>query len=238
MQSKQVDVVEWRSRNKTIKFLPVAHVGQPQFYQALIDTLRTLKQQGYIVYYEGVLMERFSDSVSSQLLAPLRQRHLVPAGEALNEDSIAADVYRRKLRRVMGVAIDSGGYLQVFQSRGIFRGMVNQPGYKAMGIGRDDVRADISINELIDVYERSFGAIGLEQIDFAIPLQILSSYPRSRWLPRDQATAVIVHYRDEHLASALHASAHQKIVVVYGMAHLKGTWEVLRQLDDSWVKAD
>jgi len=63
-----------------------------------------------------------------------------------------------------------------------------------------------------------------------------STYPKSLKLPKDNVKSILINYRDEYLAQRIQASTDKKILVLFGMAHMEGTFEQLRSLDKRWRK--
>ncbi len=110
--------------------------------------------------------------------------------------------------------------------------MVVQPSSKELGLDHHDKNVDVGDNQLVDKYEERYGEIMLEEADFAtIPN---STYPKSLRLPKDKVKAVLINYRDEYLAQHIQTSKDKKIVVLFGMTHMEGTFEQLKNLDKRW----
>jgi hypothetical protein len=202
-----VVVYEVANKNKTLAFIPMHHVGKPEFYEGVKKAIGQYKARGYTVYYEGT-------------------------GWKSNMDSLTAGRYERKFRKMLGVYVDTTGYAHYFHEKGLFKNLVDQPRYYQLGIDSNDVNVDIRKYELVDAYEKKYGEIKLEPIDNALGLD--QSYPRNLRLPRKKVMSIIIDHRNEFLASFIQNSAHKKIVVIYGEEHLKGTIRLLKQADSSW----
>lgn len=112
--------------------------------------------------------------------------------------------------------------------------MVVQPSPKALGTDHNDKNVDVGDNDMVDAYEKRFGEIMLGEADFTIMPG--STYPKSLRLPKANVKSILINYRDEYLAQHIQGSADKKILVLFGMAHMEGTFEQLRSLDKSWRK--
>lgn len=201
--------VEFRNNNKIVKFIPMHHVGKPEFFSRVSETVRMLKNEGYKVYYESARMDEIQDSVQK-------------------------DLYERKFRKMLGIHTDTAGYARFFEGNILFRNMIDQPKYDELGVTQSDIKVDISKNKLVDVYEEKFGKIQLDSGDYRIPLNAF--YPLSMRLPRENTQSVIIGERDRHLAGFIHHSADNRIIVLYGAIHRKGVFNELVNLDKNWKK--
>jgi len=209
IQTEDVPVAEFTNNNKTVEFIPMHHVGKPEFYNGVKEIIARCKSDGFIVYYEGT-------------------------GMITGLDSATRDHYERKFRRMIGVYVDTTGYAHYFHERGLFKGLIDQPRYYKLGIDSSDVNVDVKKYKLVDVYEETFGPIKLEQIDTALRFDQI--YPPVLKLPKEKVMSIILDYRNQNLANYIQHSPDKKIVVIYGEEHLKGTYELLRKLDPAWKR--
>lgn len=208
IHTEDVKIVTVYSRQKTVQFVPMHHIGKPEFYVQVRKVVDSLKQQDYIVFYEGVGMDK----------------HL---------DSLSIDTYQRKLRKMTGFYIDSG-YIDLLRENSYFKKFVGQPKYAELGITDTDRNIDISKNRLIDAYEQKFGSIVLEKVDYRMPLQPKNVLPQSARLPRKNVFYVLIDHRNQHLAKNIQSASNSKILVIYGLEHVKGTILELQKMDHSW----
>jgi hypothetical protein len=208
LYSKKVKVIEFKNEFKTVKFIPMHHIGKPEFYASVAIEVMSLKDEGYIVYYESARMDRI-------------------------EDSVKLDEYKRKFRKMLGVHIDSTGYAKYFE-KSPFKNMIDQPAYKELGVTNADVRVDLPQNKLVDAYEEKYGIIELAAGDKQMPFT--SGYPRALRLPKDQVMSIIIDHRNRHLAEYVHKASDKKIVILFGAIHVNGTFDELKNLDNSWKK--
>ncbi len=231
MKSKRATVSEWRAGDKTVLFIPMVHIANPEFYESVRKKIESKKAEGFIVYYEGTKWKAIDDTIKKQLLnKPFVKYYLGPQ----HIDSICQVVYRKKLNKFVGFVPDSALYQRYIPEKGFFSGMVVQPSARVLGTDYNDKNVDVGHNEMVDVYEKRFGEIMLEEADFAIMPG--NTYPKSLKLPKDNVKSILISYRDEYLARHIHSSTDKKILVLFGMAHMDGTFEQLRSLDKSWRK--
>ena len=209
MHQKGARIVEMKSNNKTVEFIPMHHVGKKEFYDEVRDIVQAFKQDGFIVYFESSRME------------PMK-------------DSVALDGYERKFRRMLGLYLDTNGYVHYLHDKGLFKKMVDQPKYRDLGVTGSDLRVDIPKNKLVDAYENKYGKIELYQVDTATPLT--GKYNTRLKLPKKKVRDIIINYRNQHLADYIQNSKDKKIIVIYGEDHLEGVFEDLKKTDHSWKK--
>jgi hypothetical protein len=207
IQTEDVPVAELSNKEKVVAFIPMHHVGKPGFYDGVKEIVGHYKAEGFVVYYEGV-----------QLIASM--------------DSITQDSYDRKLRKMIGVTIDTNGYAHYFHDKGLFKGLIDQPRYHKLGVDSNDVNVDVVKYKLVDAYEEKFGKIELTDIDKR--LRLVEGYPPSYKLPMKKVRTIILDYRNQNLANYIQHSRDKRIVVIYGEEHLKGTYKLLKELDRSW----
>jgi len=231
MNSEDATFEQWKNgSNKTVVFLPMAHAGKPEFYKNVEKTIFNLKNDGYVVFYEGVKAGIISDSAFDTSTIKKYQRY--PEVRALSPDSLKMLIYVIKLKRMVGIYPDSTTYSDVIKKLPILKKSVVQPSASNLGISDSDFNIDVTKTELVDLYEQTNGEIILEQIDFAVPLN--EPLPRFRVLKQKKVVPIIINYRNEHLANSIQNSIYEKILIIYGLDHKKGTFEVLNRLDPTW----
>jgi hypothetical protein len=213
IHSEKAEVVSFSNNEKTVKFIPMHHIGKPEFYEEVKLLVDSFKKEGFIVFYEGVKPYEKNDSVS-------------------------LDQYQRKFRKFIGISLDSTKYIEVLHEKNHFKNLVGQPKYADLGISEQDQNVDITKTELIEAYEKKFGEIQLEPGDYSMPLVKTNVLPAPLKLPKKNVQDIIVTYRDQHLAKNIHLSTYNKILVIYGKAHVKGTYSQLKNLQDSWLKTN
>jgi len=208
MYSVNPKIVELSNNKKIVRFIPMHHIGKVVFYENVSELVKAYKKEGYIVYYESSRPDKLNDS-------------------------LLQDLYERKFRKMMGLYLDTTGYSHYLE-KSPFRNFVDQPKYSVLGVTDDDMRVDVSKNKLVDVYEKKFGQINLDTIDYKTPLN--AYYPMKLRLPKERVRSIIIDYRNENLASYIHYSPDLLIIVLYGAIHVNGTLNELRKLDGGWKK--
>jgi hypothetical protein len=201
---------------KTMAYIPMKHIGPKEFYANVKNRVDSLQKKGYIVFMESV---RVTDSLTAE----------------------ERDTLNRKVRRLMGVTLGKGGYLDTINGRLMGRkfsnkrGLINQPRYTKLGVDTTTGRiVDVPMNVMIRQYEKQYGTIVLDDCDFATPLEDKYLCGREK---RSQANDLILKYRNQHLADEIIAEKHTKIAVLYGAAHEKGLLAMLRAAEPLWYLA-
>src|SRR5689334_22143703 len=157
IHSEEAEIVQFRNRDKVVEFIPMHHIGKPLFYVDVRLLVDSFKKDGFIVFYESARSESI-------------------------EDSVILDQYQRKLRKMLGVHIDSSGYAPHLSQAAFFKDLVNQPPYEELGLSENDIRVDIPNNKLVDAYEEKFGPIELTDADRTTPLS--DKYNQALRLPK------------------------------------------------------
>lgn len=231
MNSEEAVFEQWKNEsNKTVVFLPMIHAGKPEFYKNVHQKITSLKNAGYVVFYEGVKSGFISDS--ALIPGTIKKYQRYPEVQTLNVDSLKKLIYVIKLKRMVGISPDSATYANFIKRLPILKKSVAQPSASYLGVSNSDFNIDVTGNELVDIYEQAFGEITLEQIDFAVPLN--QPLPRFRILKQKNIRPIIIDYRNDHLANSIQNSEYDKILVIYGLAHKKGTFNNLKILDPTW----
>jgi len=231
LNAEEAGYKAWQnSKRKTVVFIPMVHIGRASFYDDVRDHISRFKEEGFIAFYEYVKRDSLSAlTLSNEDREMYRRKSQQPN---LPDDSLALLVNKLKIKRMLRVLPDSSAYSSLVKQLPIKGELIFQPSYPSLGVGDGDVNVDLKISELISAYERRFGVIELEQIDFAVPMN--EPLPAHRKLKGADTRAVILDERDINLAAAIHQSPNQKILVIYGLEHMKGTYEKLQALDGSW----
>jgi len=231
LNAEEASYKAWQNSNgKTVVFIPMVHIGRASFYEDVREYISRFKSEGFIAFYEYVKRDSLSTlTLSNDDRKMYRQKSGQPN---LPDDSLALLVHKLKIKRMLRVLPDSSAYSSLVKQLPIKGEIIFQPSYPSLGIGDDDVNVDLKLSELIAAYERQFGPIELEQIDFATPMN--EPLPAHRKLKGSNTRAAILDERDINLATTIHQSSNQKILVIYGLEHMKGSFEKLRTLDGSW----
>jgi hypothetical protein len=231
MNKEEATYETWKnSEDKTVVFIPMVHAAKAAFYADVKRVVTEHKQQGYIVFYEG--LKKSEDHELSFDTSRYRRYVHFAAMQSFDSGSIRQLVYLLKVRRMVGIIPDSTTYMSLVKTNSLTKNMVFQPPADSLGVTGSDMNTDVSLVELVREYEKKFGEIALEQIDFAIPLD--KPLSPSLTLKRSRANELILDHRNKNLSDSIKKSPAKKILVIYGMAHKEGVFNELKQSDPSW----
>ena len=193
----------WVKGDKEIVFIPMIHVAKAGYYEKVKDFLSQKRNEGYVVYYEGLV-----------------------TGAATPEER---DTLALKMRKIIGYHL-CGGYTNK-ENKSTPQYLKKYVGQNMTNTGIDtlrDVRADMTVKELIAKIEAERGKkIALEPCDFETPLN--APYKCTNYKKRYYYSFTRT-YRDKYLSNLLLNTSNKKIVVVYGGAHI--LWAMYPILDN------
>ena len=191
----------WVKGDKEIVFIPMIHVAKTGYYEQVKDFLSQKRNEGYIVYYEG--LENGGETPQQRDTLTLKERKIL--GFYLSK------TYTDKENESLP------NYLKKY---------VGQNGENTGIDTLRDVRADLTSKEIIAKIERIVGKIELEPCDFETPLN--APYKCTNYKKRLRYPYVR-SYRDEYLKRLLLNSSDKKIVVLYGQAHTWSIYPALER---------
>jgi hypothetical protein len=206
IMNKDVKPQYYSFKDKTIIFTPLTHFGQKEYYESLKDSLIHWKKSGYTIFYEKIGSGQIN----------------------LGLDSIAYDRLQRSFRRIDGgTAGTSEDYEAEVQK--VFKNGIGQPDYADLGIDSNDINADITLLELVNKIEGLYGETKLDSCDFETTLD--SAYNCSKGLKLKKLDPVYVDYRNKVVVEKIMNSEQEKIVVLFGAAHIKGMKKLLKEIE-------
>jgi len=195
-------------KEKSVILTPLTHFGQAEYYDSLKDSIVHWKKLGYVIFYEGVMLN--------------------PA--KMEVDSTTADVTIRKWRKINGgIGITSEDYVKALN--GVFKNKMAQPEYKELGIDSADFRTDITLVVLVSELEKLYGSVDLDSCDYSTHLD--STYTCGKKL-KGNKDPIIIAFRNKYVVEQVIKSDQKRIVVLYGAWHMKGMKKLLR--DDELSK--
>ena len=115
--------------------------------------------------------------------------------------------------------------------------LLNQPKYSKLNVDNlTSVRADVDLTELIDEFEKNNGEIKLDSCDFQFSIKSKNYKCRKakKSLRKIFNKEYIEDYRNKRLAERIIKSKKNKILVIYGNAHLYGLFFELHKLDNNY----
>lgn len=200
LQLEKADVKTLQLKNKTVKFIPVAHAGQKAFYDHVKSIVSAHKKEGYVVYYEEIKKDK-----------PITGNAGKPA-----------DTTTLKFRKMIGI-VPSRKVYSVLKI--VFPDIVTQPVYDSLGITKTDVNADVTVAQIVRQYEKLYGRIRIDSCDVATSMDAML-YPCQAL--HNNIQPVIEDFRNANLSAMIRQSPHDKILVIYGAKHIGPVMEMLR----------
>lgn len=196
---------------KRVYILGMQHIARQSFYDDVKARIDSLRQEGYVVYWEGLSIER-------------------------NMDSMVLDTLNRKMRKLMGFHLTSYLDDENASQKAYNKKKYVEQDYEYLGIHVDSsccVHADYTLGGIIEQYEIDKGEIMLSDYDWSTPL--MSKYKKRKSRVAEDTTDYDCYYfvhtlRNRKLYESVIESEHDKILVVYGRGH---TWKLNKMLGDS-----
>lgn len=191
------------AEDKQIAFFPMQHLGRQEYYEDVKRNIDSLKNDGYIFFYEKIL-----DDITDTL-----------------------DYY--KFRKIFHFGVPKNGYVDLFEalyeSKIKFKyDLVNQPSNYDFGLtDENSFRVDMTIGMIINNVEQS-KKILLEDCDFQN--KYTENYQcKDRFLTKEEQDKYILDDRNTFLVNEIKNSKHSKIAIIYGRAHQEGIEEQLKK---------
>ncbi|MDO5510433.1 MAG: hypothetical protein Q4F57_07035 [Weeksellaceae bacterium] len=208
--SYEARLVNLSHHEKEVLMIPMHHIGTHEFYADVAHKIDSLQRLGYVGYVESVSIRDL--------------------------DSIDADQYYRKSRKLMGV--NTTKYYDTLTRKVMgkftYRGRHNlrmQPSYAKLKVDTANmVFADTQMHLIIRDWEQKHGKIELEDCDWETALtddyecKHLGSQNRSIFM-RDYVQSM----RNDYVVHLIDSLPHDKILLVYGSAHLSGFEKLLQE---------
>ena len=204
IESKKAKVVSFTHQNKSLKFIPLVHFGQPEFYNGIKDSVTSYKKKGYIVFYE-LVTARADEKTEPEAF----NKELLLIRRMFNGENLTPEGYEEDLKET-------------------FPSAIGQPDYKDLGVDENDLNVDVDIIDIAEEYTRLYGEIELTPCDYDTPVDskvYLCEKIKNKMDP------IIVDFRNEHLANEIHNSKNDKILILYGLLHEKGVKKLLRKME-------
>lgn len=185
--------------SKTLVAFHMFHVNTPEFFQDVKEKLDSLRKEGFVVFYEGVGFNRE------------------------NYNAAEIDTFFRKFRKLAGFHLTSykdstNASLPKYLTTSKYLMQTDS----LMGITKEDLRVDLPLDSLINIYEKKKQEIVLTNCDFNTPLnakytcETLGSF------------SIFQTYRNDYIEKRIMESRQQKIALVYGRKHfyfLRGAFQ-------------
>jgi hypothetical protein len=229
---KRAEKLFHAQNDKTVIFVPMAHIGTKEGYAEVRAYLDSLKADGFVTFYEGLAGLPFHLDTIADITSPMFDA-IVDSVRNLPDTvrhslGMRQDTLERKSRYIMN--FDPIVYTNEYATKGS-RGSKNKKYITQndvdLGLTTDrDIWVDYTTADLVELYEKEYGTIELTPYDFATPLD----------QPYEQKN--ITHewsyaskYRNDLLERRVLESEHKRIAVVYGASHARWIARLLYYLN-------
>ena len=199
----QVKTLRNQEDDRTLVFLPMVHLGKPGYYKSAKTIIDSLRKEDFIVFYEGIGIQRQIDSAS-------------------------LDTVNRKLRKLLGFHLSKSykDSTNLSYPKAITDNNYIMQDYILMGIDMaENKRVDLPKDEIIRRYEEEVKPIILTSCDLETPLK--AKYKCKDQINHNTFYAIQI-VRNKHIINEVLESEEKKIIMVYGKAHWKFLWPGLR----------
>ncbi|WP_329807074.1 hypothetical protein [Flavobacterium facile] len=205
------------NNNKEIVLFGMHHFGKDEFYNDVKTKVDSLIKKDYFFFVEGV-NSQFSGKTN-----------------LTKEDSVVLFDLAYKFRKINGKPLISEklntDYLSFFKEHGIRikENLIKQPSYLEFGLSEiNSKNTDLSIEKILENYEKKYGKIVLESCDFDTKFYEKSTCSKKpdkkiydEMMMQDRSKSVISHVLTENKS---------KIAIIYGKAHFVGIKDSLQKL--------
>ncbi len=184
--------VVFTKNDKEIIYIPMIHLGQPEFYGQIKQFVTQKRSEGYKIYYEKLTYG--------------------------TSDSLLQDTLLLKARKITGYYF-KGIYTDKNNATSPFRDKYEQftrQTEENTGIDIEkDFRVDLNMRQLIAQIETDHSPIVLDSCDYTTPPT--AKYNCKQY--KEYSRLFLRTYRDEYLLATLLATPHKKIILLYGVNH-------------------
>lgn len=225
----RITISNWE---KTVEFQAMIHIGREEFYDEVKNHIYTLKQDGYVLFFEWV--------------KPGKEENMKKFDEALGV-KFTPDLYENFSKL----------YWVTFQENEEFLGLVNNLDFN-IDLSIDEIMsyydANVQKNETPKITKETqdINALVLDKLSMLKDreLQLLIYINKSilnALIKSDTAKEgimanfwnkdlfdVILHKRNDVVSDAIIKSEYKKIVITYGLLHFEGILENLQKNDPNW----
>ncbi|UMY66507.1 MULTISPECIES: hypothetical protein [unclassified Flavobacterium] len=211
--ANDVHIEHYKSGDREIVFIEGKHLGTPAYFKDVQFTVDSLKKRGYVLLFEEI-----------------RAMAKTP------DDSIQSDRYLRKIRKLTGVYVTDYTDKEENKNLGLPRSAKDfiPQSYENTGVDpKTDIWADYRLDDLIKTYEMERGEILLTDCDWktAKNKKYKCSKPNIK-----EAAYLIETLRNKRIVSVFDSLKAKKVAILYGAAHSKGFFKLLKEKDSTWVR--
>ncbi len=200
MNLKQnVKVLYNKEDERTIVFIPMVHVGKEKYYESVKMLIDSLRQNGYIFFFEGLSMKKGLDSVQS-IEYSKKLRKFLGYNLSFDEENLSLPYYYNSKR-------------------------YQKQDYNNLGITKKDINVDLTLKAVIDSFENKYFKINLNEYDLATNLnskyKCKDNYKKYTW-------SITQEFRNPYLSKRILNTKHKKLAIIYGKAHWMYIYPSLR----------
>ena len=178
--------------DREVATIPMLHVNKPGFYEMTKRKIDSLRNDGFVVFYEGI-----NSDVT---------------------DSLQADILMRKFRQVTGFALmdymddENEAFKSLQKEKFVSQSDVDY------GVNFDtDHHADLYLEQMIKIYEKRYGEIVLTDCDYKTRLG--KKYKCAK-IDKNKEYYLLNGLRDAYVLDEIEKSTAKRIVLVYGRIHI------------------
>ena len=131
---------DYVAKSKRMRFVKMHHIGKPEFYSDVVNTVKTAKKDGYVLFYEWI------------------------------DFDTATDLEKRKLRKLLGFIPSPEGYKTLIDQLGDESLVVQDNQLFLNLENSNDYVVDLTPQEVLSQYENKYGKLILTQHDLDTPL--------------------------------------------------------------------
>ncbi|WP_127845537.1 hypothetical protein [Psychroflexus aestuariivivens] len=179
---------------REVVIFEMAHLAKPKFYRSVSEKIESLRQEGYVVYFESVEFEP-------------------------TQDSLTKDRQKRKVRKLLGHDLTTDYKDSTNLSLPKHFGNSKYVMQSVENIGLDlesDKLVDLTAQEIIEKYEAKYGEMELNECDLNTDFGEKYECTEAGEVDSFYALNTI---REDYIAEYVSESSDQKIALVYGKSH-------------------
>uniref|UniRef100_UPI0037BFC23E hypothetical protein n=1 Tax=Flavobacterium sp. TaxID=239 RepID=UPI0037BFC23E len=187
---------------KLVKLIPLRHLGTPNYYDNLKNTLSKYQKSGYVVYYEMLKKE---DSIDNYL----RKFRKITSLKTNLEDKSQTDYKKILFERVRKIDAD-------FEFK---KELIPQPNYDNLILDmKNSKNVDITTEQFVTEYERLYGLVLLDSCDY------INNWEKTSCITNQLKglDKITIDFRNSNVIYETVLSSNNNILILYGEAHMKG----------------
>ena len=202
----RAELVKTTNSSKEIVFIPMKHLGTPVFYSNVKKKVDSLTSKGFFFYAEGVKSDA-SDDIGFRKFRKITGQPTSKHGYKYLLDSVVGKEFKVKLKKEI----------------------IDQPTYHALGVDSLNVEnVDASLTQIINYYEGKYGEILLQDCDFVNDATEKTTC-KDKKVKKEIKDDLMTHFRNEIVLKEIDIETRNKIVIIYGEAHIPGIIEGLKE---------